>query len=135
MLSARERCIACGASEPETAVLATQMHFDSEIQKRLECIQCRKTSVRFERFRDFSLDVPGAGRDTSVEEMLRSYFAGELLELKCADCNAAAAQEEIELSASPRVLVLHLKRYVVNQEKRRYDKLYNRVSLPLEFDF
>jgi ubiquitin C-terminal hydrolase len=122
--------------------LATQMHFDSEVHKRLECINCKQTRDVYERFRDFSLDFPTAsagstslGNDTcEIREMLREYFQPELLEAKCEHCGYHAANMDKQLTVAPQVLVLHLKRFVPNIQLQRYDKQHQNVTIPLKFD-
>lgn len=125
------------AEAPEdTAVLATQLHLDSEVQKRLTCVQCQHLREVTERFRDFSLDFSGpAGSDRcSLTSMLRAYFDSELLEAKCEHCNDIAAHMEKQLTSPPRVLVLHLKRFTPNLEKQRYDKQHQCVEIPPRLD-
>lgn len=125
-----------GTPVDRAAVPATQLHMDSEVHKRLHCIQCQKSREVSERFRDFSVDFngePGADR-CSLSSMVGSYFAGELLEAKCEHCGAATARMEKDLAAPPRVLVLHLKRFVPNLEKQRYDKRHQIVEIPSTFD-
>jgi len=39
-----------------------------------------------------------------------------------------------QLSMAPRVLVLHLKRFVPNVEKQRYEKQHQNVEIPLQFN-
>mmetsp|Transcript_44987 Transcript_44987/g.101220 ORF Transcript_44987/g.101220 Transcript_44987/m.101220 type:complete len:591 (-) Transcript_44987:122-1894(-) len=123
-------------SEDLMAMLATQTHLDSEIQKRLVCVQCQNAREVCEQFRDFSLDFVGApGSDPcTISGMMRSYFDSELLEAKCEHCGAAAAHMDKQLSAPPRVLVLHLKRFVPNLEAQRYDKQHQTVQIPSRLD-
>jgi uncharacterized UBP type Zn finger protein len=132
----------------DVAPLATQLHLDSEITKRLECVECRGARDVVERFRDFSLDFPGGAIDVDavsstssslrdrceLHTMLKSYFETEVLEAKCEHCGASKARMEKQLTQAPRVLVLHLKRFVPNFEKQRYDKNKQNVQIPLEFD-
>jgi len=114
--------------EDEAPPLATQYHFDAELQKQLTCTQCQRSRTVTERFRDFSLDfsesMPG-----SLEDMLRNYFHPELLEAKCEHCEANTARLDTQLSETPRVLVLHLKRFVPNMEKQCYEKQHQSVHI------
>lgn len=125
-------------------VLATQMHLDSEVQKKLECLACKETRDVFERFRDFSLDFPPqrteqlltGSRDERCElrTMLRNYFSSELLEAKCEKCSNPSASMFKYLTHAPRLLVLHLKRFVPNLEKQRYEKQHQNVDIPSQID-
>lgn len=120
----------------DAAILATQLHLDSEVLKRLVCVQCQHVREVTERFRDFSLDFcgPAGGDRCSLPSMLRSYFDSELLEAKCECCDAVAAHMDKHLIAAPRVLVLHLKRFTPNLEKQRYDKQHQSVEIPARLD-
>jgi len=123
-------------------VLSTQLFLDSEVQKTLQCVNCQESRDVSERFRDFSLDFPArpatvtVGRDDTCElrSMLVNYFARELLEVRCEPCGAAAAHMSKHLTLAPRVLVLHLKRFVPNLEKQVYEKQHQLVDIPLSFD-
>jgi len=120
----------------ERPVIATQLHFDAEMQKNLVCVNCQDTREVHERFRDFSLDFPGS-MDTvrvSLQSMLSSYFASEVLEANCPKCNAVAAHMGKVLTSLPRVLVLHLKRFVPNLQEQRYDKQHKSVDIPIRLD-
>ncbi|CAE7319241.1 UBP13 [Symbiodinium natans] len=83
-----------------------------------------------ERFRDFSLDFRGDVSQLSVGAMFRSYFDSETVEAKCEHCEAASALLETQLSEAPRLLVLHLKRFVPNMEKQCYEKQHQAVHIP-----
>lgn len=132
-------------SSPDTsedaAMLATQIHLDSEVKKRLVCVQCQAAREVHERFRDFSLDLgndgdsgKGSGSSCDLVGMLRGYFKSELLEAKCEHCGAAAAHLEKQLALAPKVLVLHLKRFVPNLERQRYEKQHQNVDIPARLD-
>mmetsp|Transcript_8739 Transcript_8739/g.16559 ORF Transcript_8739/g.16559 Transcript_8739/m.16559 type:complete len:590 (+) Transcript_8739:64-1833(+) len=124
----------------DEAILATQLHLDSEVKKQLVCVQCQAAREVHERFRDFSLDLghsDGSGKDPdscSLAGMLRGYFSSELLEAKCEHCGAAAAHLQKQLAVAPKVLVLHLKRFVPNLERQRYEKQHQSVDIPARLD-
>eukprot|EP00747_Dinoflagellata_sp_TGD_P162365 gnl/TRDRNA2_/TRDRNA2_179866_c0_seq1.p1 gnl/TRDRNA2_/TRDRNA2_179866_c0~~gnl/TRDRNA2_/TRDRNA2_179866_c0_seq1.p1 ORF type:complete len:605 (+),score=80.15 gnl/TRDRNA2_/TRDRNA2_179866_c0_seq1:77-1891(+) len=122
--------------EDAVHLLATQIHLDSEVQKHLACIQCGQSRDVPERFRDFSLDFCGGDNANrcSLEDMLAAYFADEVLEAKCERCGAPAAHMQKQVTAPPRILVLHLKRFVPNIQKQRYDKQHQSVDIPSSLD-
>jgi len=116
-------------------VLSTQAHLDSEVKKTLQCTRCYESREVFERFRDFSLDFPAPeARRCELRSMLRNYFAQETLEAKCEYCTAPSAIMSKQLTSAPRVLVLHLKRFVPNVEKQRYDKQHQNVKIEPRLD-
>jgi len=136
LLGARGTSPAEDAAQDNIAVPATQLYFDSEVQKRLVCTSCQRSRELSERFRDFSLDFvgPHSTDRCAVGDMLASYFADEGLDAKCEHCGHTGALMEKALVSPPRVLVLHLKRFVPNYQMRRYDKQHQRVDIPLQLD-
>jgi len=124
-----------GATDQEVEPTATDVHFHSEVQKTLECINCHKTRDVSEYFRDFSLDFYGTeGSRCNVEDMLRNYFDGELLDARCEHCSGAAARMSKQLVSAPRALMLHLKRFVPNFQQRRYEKRHQDVLCPAQIN-
>jgi ubiquitin C-terminal hydrolase len=128
--------------DSDEALPPTQLHLDSEIQKTLRCVNCSQCREVSERFRDFSLDFPaqspivhvGSEERCELRSMLGNYFKAELLEAKCEHCLAPAAEMSKQLTLPPQVLVLHLKRFVPNVEKQRYEKQHQTVDIPLSFN-
>ena len=124
-----------GAQGQIEDALVTRLHFDSEVRKVLFCIQCDRSRTVSERFRDFSLDfTAGASQEVSLEGMLSAYFQREFVEAKCEHCSAVAAHMDKYLAEAPRVLVLHLKRFIPNLEKQCYEKQHQNVKFPLLLD-
>ncbi|CAE7248955.1 USP26 [Symbiodinium necroappetens] len=134
LLRGHKDCLARTSAEDQEPVLATQNHFDAELLKQLTCTQCGKPRQVTERFRDFSLDFRTDVNPLSIEAMFRSYFDAETVEAKCEHCEATSALLETQLSEAPRVLVLHLKRFVPNMEQQRYEKQHQSVQIPYMLD-
>lgn len=140
LLNAREEWLSLqGAAAPtpaDSCTLATHLHLDSEVHKRLACINCGRSHDIYERFRDFSLDFQGDNRTArcTLASMMQAYFAPELLDAKCEHCSGAAALMEKTLVEPPRTLVLHLKRFVPNLQRRRYDKRHQKLDFPSRLD-
>mmetsp|Transcript_11740 Transcript_11740/g.21361 ORF Transcript_11740/g.21361 Transcript_11740/m.21361 type:complete len:651 (+) Transcript_11740:88-2040(+) len=122
-------------TSPEDLVLTTQQFFDSQVQKSLCCMECDHSREVRELFRDFSLDMNDiASGSCLLTDMLKAYFAPEELELKCEKCDCRQARMDSVLAAPPRVLVLHLKRFVPNVAQSRYDKFHQHVEFPVTLD-
>jgi len=124
-------------SQPPTEhVVLAQQHFHSEMQKCLICMSCQGAREVNECFWDFSLDFPGPmdAVRVSLHSMLSAYFASEVLEAKCHQCSAIAAHMGKVLTSPPRVLVLHLKRFVSNAQKRMYYKQHQSVDIPIRLN-
>jgi len=122
-----------GVGDSELAVLPTQQYLDSEVHKRLVCMQCQCKRDHFERFRDFSLDLTGQD-GALLPSMLCSYFAEEVLEVRCEKCPSVASHLHKAIATPPRILILHLKRFVPNVELQRYDKNHQSIVIPSELD-
>ncbi|CAE7322184.1 Usp37 [Symbiodinium sp. CCMP2592] len=134
LLRGHKDWLARTSAEDQEPVLATQNHFDAELLKQLTCTQCGKPRQVIERFRDFSLDFRTDANPLSIEAMFRSYFDAETVEAKCEHCEATSALLETQLTEAPRLLVLHLKRFVPNVEKQRYEKQHQSVQIPYMLD-
>ena len=124
------------AQSDERAVVAraTQSLFDSELRKRLVCESCGDHRDVHESFRDFSLDFDTGRPDIPLQSMLQSYLKEERLEAKCERCGCGLARMEKSLTSAPRILVLHLKRFVPNPSRQRYEKQHGNVFIPAELD-
>lgn len=131
LLAARIKWLetAVGADAEEKATLTTQAFMDSEIQKRLVCEECGESREVSEHFRAHSLDIrPGSA--CSLNNMLSGYLASESVVATCDHCKGKTARMEQRLALAPRVLVLHVKRFVPNLERRCYDKQNATIEVP-----
>ena len=114
---------------------ATQLFFDSEIQKDLICSSCQHARSLFERFRDFSLDFPQGTSDLcTLESMLDAYLRNECLEATCPSCGENKSEMHKSLRSLPRVFIFHLKRFLANYTTRKYEKWYQKVQFPQTLD-
>jgi uncharacterized UBP type Zn finger protein len=113
-------------------------HFDSELWKCLSCNKCGYTSPTTERFRDLSVDLPAqpspSGPRTSLEEMMNLYFADEAMTWLCESCGNEAATQKRRVRRTPRVMALHVKRFLPDFVRNRYDKRHDDVQLPVVLD-
>jgi ubiquitin C-terminal hydrolase len=113
--------------------LPTHLHFDFELRLRNKCNKCGYTSLRTELFRDLSLDfalaLPGSSKP-SLEGLLNSYFADEKVELRCS-CGHQHATQRRQIRRPPRVLALHLKRFIPYFEQGVYGKRHDNIEIPL----
>jgi len=134
MLTARNQIASAHGDEAGAAAvsLVTSEHLDSEVRKKLTCTSCGHTHDLVERFRDFSLDFERAGEadNCTVNSMFDAYFAPEILEVTCEHCGGVTSRLEKSLDTLPRTLVLHLKRFVPNIQRQRYDKWHKEVLVP-----
>ncbi|XP_077474439.1 ubiquitin carboxyl-terminal hydrolase 12A-like isoform X2 [Stigmatopora argus] len=84
-------------------------HFVFKMQNIRMCLSCNYTFTREEEFTNLSLDLlPGFG---TVKEMLHNYLKKTQVEYKC-ECGSTTSLQNSSFISLPRVLVLHLKRFV-----------------------
>ncbi|XP_077590675.1 ubiquitin carboxyl-terminal hydrolase 37-like [Stigmatopora nigra] len=84
-------------------------HFVFKMQNIRMCLSCNYKFTREEEFTNLSLDLlPGFG---TVKEMLHNYLKKTQVEYKC-ECGSTTSLQCCSFISLPRVLVLHLKRFV-----------------------
>lgn len=121
-----------GKSKEEKQRLAMQAPLHSHVQKRITCTECSASHKISEMFSDFSLDLPDTF-ECDVLTLLKTYFQEEQVEVKCEKCRAAIGIMAKTFPAPPKLLVLHLKRFLPNSYGS-YSKIHSEVSIPDEFD-
>lgn len=97
--------------------ITQSMHMEVEVT--LACTNCQFSRSRSECFRDLSLETAMEGEDAddsrapvSLTMLLDSYFSDQVLELKCGKCPTSnTVKASYRITALPRVLVIHLKRF------------------------
>lgn len=92
-----------------TPVAAT---FRAELAVAVECTQCHAASRHAEHETCLSLSLPAAAPLPDVAACVAAFFRDEPLACTCAHCGCTAAVKHTRLHHAPRVLVLHLKRFV-----------------------
>ena len=128
--------VRAGASAP-TPVAAT---FRAELAVALECRACHAVSAHTEPEHCLSLDVtPVAAADAAsaastavldVAACAQAFFRDEPLAHTCAACGCTAAVKRTRLRRAPRVLALHLKRFVPQDAGRAFAKCTRAVAVP-----
>lgn len=92
---------------------------------RLTCDSCKYSRTHTESFLHLSLEI-GPGCCPSVDDGLRRFFAPERRDIKCEKCFGESATQTTEITRLPPVLLLHLKRFIV--EVAGSDYFYSSVS-------
>ncbi len=72
--------------------------------------------------------------DRTVQEGLRKFFSHEKLELKCEKCFGESATQSMEIVRLPKVLLLHLKRFIVDISPDYTRISYRKNRSAVEFD-
>eukprot|EP00727_Mastigamoeba_balamuthi_P005559 m51a1_g1622 putative ubiquitin carboxyl-terminal hydrolase 37 isoform x1 (1199) ;mRNA; f:240986-245559 len=87
-------------------------NFELEIECSLRCLTCGDVSRTLEIHFIISVDIPDAPTKTGLDELLEAMFKPEERERKCEKCSGDKAEATFVLVKLPRVLVIHLKRFV-----------------------
>ncbi|XP_065052207.1 ubiquitin carboxyl-terminal hydrolase 37-like isoform X2 [Rhopilema esculentum] len=114
-------------------------NFECQVSHNIECEECRNQIAKEEIFYDFSLDIPEIDENTDPEEknlqdLLQDYFEEEKIGYKCEKCECENANLSHHISKLPRVMILHLKRYELNDNYTKYRKKLDTVNVPLQID-
>ncbi|KAJ2999482.1 hypothetical protein HDV02_002795 [Globomyces sp. JEL0801] len=109
--------------------------FGGQLQSTIVCKSCKTPSVTFDTVWDLSIPVTGRreGLLSMLNHCLDEYFKEEDLEsdYNCSTCKKyEKATKGLKLSKLPQILVLHLKRFRYNPNK----KLDHSITYPLNLN-
>eukprot|EP00158_Paraphelidium_tribonemae_P005325 Partr_v1_DN27279_c1_g1_i1_m38457 putative ubiquitin carboxyl-terminal hydrolase len=109
--------------------------FGGLLANEIRCLTCDTLTHRMEPFLDLSLDIPAD--HVSLTSLIKHFCRTEILsgrnKFYCDACGTyQEAEKRLKIHQLPRILVVHLKRFKYVEKMRRYVKLLNRVSFPLE---
>ncbi|KAL7750044.1 Ubiquitin carboxyl-terminal hydrolase 37 [Sorochytrium milnesiophthora] len=95
-----------------------QRTFGTTLGKSVACSQCGQVSTSSEHLRVLSVDLPRRRplldtlpQATTVDQLIQTYLAPEPVEYRCSRCEHDRATVRHSITAAPRVLVVHLKRF------------------------
>ncbi|XP_057803995.1 ubiquitin carboxyl-terminal hydrolase 4-like isoform X2 [Salvia miltiorrhiza] len=118
----------------ELAVTWVHKNFQGILTNETRCLRCETVTARDETFLDLSLDIE---QNSSITSCLKNFSSTETLNAedkffcdKC--CSLQEAQKRMKIKKSPRILVIHLKRFKYMEQLNRHKKLSYRVVFPLE---
>ena len=97
------------------------------------CDSCKHVSNRFEDFYNLTLEVKNIN---NLNDSLHKLIAPEKIEdFKCSNCNKnVTINKRTSLSDLPNILVFHLKRFYMNYEIERTEKINSRFEFPLNIN-
>merc|ERR1712238_344339 len=118
-------------------LLPTDQYFRMNVNVRLTCDKCGYSRSKEEMYRHLSVEVgsdnnilgnglkkEGLSSSSSsdgprtIEKGLRQFFCPEKRELRCEKCKTGeTATQTMEVKTFPKALLLHLKRFIVNQDQ------------------
>ena len=99
----------------------------------VKCNQCNYISNRFEDFYNLSLEVKNLN---NLNDSLKKLVIPEKIDdFKCDNCNKKVTIEKrTSLAKLPNVLLIHLKRFFMNYEYDRTEKINSKFEFPLSLD-
>jgi ubiquitin C-terminal hydrolase len=106
-------------------------YFTTKVRARLTCDSCKYTRTHEETYLHWSLEM--AGDNTSVDEVVRRFFAPERREVKCEKCFGESATQCSQILQLPKMLLLHFKRFVVNVSPDYSSVSYEKNSSAVAF--
>jgi ubiquitin C-terminal hydrolase len=105
----------------------------------ITCTKCEKRSCTFDNFQDLSVSFPKAIRslmDSNFElsKLLENFSKEEIIEdFLCKNCKTRVkARRKLEIWRVPKILVIHLKRFLFGTYRR--EKLSHNVIFPEKLD-
>jgi len=108
--------------------------FEVMMNVTLACESCGYKRQKQEMYRHLSLDIRGK----SVEEGLAHFLGSEKRAINCEKCaNGKSATQTMDMSKSPKALLLHLKRFIVdvNGKNTCFKKNQASVAFPQVLNF
>ena len=97
------------------------------------CENCKNVSNRFEDFYNLTLEVKNIN---NLNDSLHKLITPEKIDdFKCDNCNQKVTiNKRTSLSDLPNVLVFHLKRFYMNYEIERTEKINSRFEFPFNIN-
>ena len=110
--------------------------FTTKVRVRLTCDSCKYTRTKDETYLHWSLEMPSTLGDagTSVDEVVRRFYASERREVKCEKCFGESATQTSQIVQLPKLLLLHFKRFVVKVSEDYSDISYEKNSSAVSFE-
>jgi uncharacterized UBP type Zn finger protein len=123
-------------------------NFHCEVEFTRTCTACKYKRCNREQFFDFSLDIPDDDprekeaelsnqlgshprrKETrSLSDLLKFFFKTREIDCNCSVCDNNRVIVEAHIVTLPRVLILHLKRFLPDFERRTYEKRVDRIEI------
>ncbi|CAG9309972.1 unnamed protein product [Blepharisma stoltei] len=107
--------------------------FQGQLRSTLKCLNCKGAKVKFENFLHLSLPIPSNIQNPCLDDCMREFTKAEFLVDKwfCPKCQTpVSAAKKYDIWKAPPILIIHLKRFIFNRDKR--GKVEGLVNYPLE---
>ena len=98
-----------------------------------KCTVCGYVSYNFDKFKNLSLEIEGC---MDIFQSLKKYNTIDNIEdYKCPNCQKTVTLEKTAfLSSLPNILIIHLKRIVMNYAEDKIQKINSRFEFPTSLD-
>ena len=98
-----------------------------------KCSGCGYVSYNFDKFKNLSLDIDGC---VDIFQSLKKYNTIDQIEdYKCSNCQKTVTLEKTAfLSSLPNILIIHLKRIIMNYAEDKIQKINSRFEFPITLD-
>ncbi|XP_063219975.1 ubiquitin carboxyl-terminal hydrolase 2-like isoform X2 [Bacillus rossius redtenbacheri] len=111
--------------------------FVGQLESMLTCMTCGHHSVTYDPFWDLSLPIPKKMAKVTVKQCLDLFTSEEIMDGKekpeCSVCKKnQKSTKKFLIKKFPQVLVLHLKRFLVNSENNQRAKLTTKVDYKVQ---
>ena len=105
-----------------------------------ECKHCSNQSNNFEIFQTLQLSIPTTSnmqQQFTLDECMEHYISPEILDkdnmMKCNFCfQKNQSKKHTKIWKTPKILIIHIKRFMVNMYGQIGQKINNMVSYPIE---
>ena len=107
--------------------------FEFEIERELTCVQCGHTLKNVAKYRDlplfFQKDTLALSKSMDIRSLLSFFFKPSKVSYACEKCPGKSANVEQRILSLPRILMIQLKRFDVDQRTMRSFKRSDEVIL------
>ena len=99
----------------------------------VECKTCHHISYKYEDFYNLTLEVSNIN---NLNDSLQKSIISEIIDdFKCYNCNSKVSiQKRTTLCKLPNTLIIHLKRFYMNYEIDRTEKINSRFDFPMKIN-
>ena len=110
--------------------------FQGQLKSTLQCIKCNYVSLKFDTFMYLSVPIPhNLIRQPTLQQCVEEFTKEEILDnddmWRCPRCKSyQKAIKKIDIWKLPSILIVHLKRFEFNEQKRA--KIRDYVDFPLK---
>ncbi|XP_007517095.3 ubiquitin carboxyl-terminal hydrolase 26 [Erinaceus europaeus] len=106
-----------GKAAPSVPICPVITNFEFELQRSITCKSCSQVVLKKELSNYLSVNLPQGPKahPLSIQSTFELFFEAEELEYKCEKCKYTHSSGVHKFSRLPRVLIIHLKRYVFGE--------------------